>query len=200
MPAQMGGTGLPASAIAQEKERSASFYGAQAQSSAGGEIERLGIASDIGDDAGNSPAGERFFGHPEQVLHIRGPYQHELSGVKTERDKPRTIGNAEKLPVSGQLQVEHGHAPGRQQRSCLSQGKAEAGAAIAHGVGKNLLQQPTRQKGKPAFLCVKRPGSHLRQSRLALDIGNGFPQRGKALLAIGGLHGANRYMNKTGTW
>lgn len=46
--------------------------------------------------------------------------------------------------------------------------------------------------------CHSLPG--FGQRRLALDIGNGVPQRGKALLAVLGLHDAMSYVNKTGTF
>jgi len=104
------------------------------------------------------------------------------------------------LSVLFQLQVQHGHALGGQQCFRLSQRKAETGAAIAQGIGKNLLHQSTRETRKTAIDGIERPVGRLRQGRLAIDIGNGVPQRGKALLVVGGWHGLTAYMNKTGTW
>ena len=109
--------------------------------------------------------------------------------IETEAGKPRTIGQAEKLRIGLQLQVENGHPPGVEQHACLSQGKAETGSTIADTIGKHLLQQPARKLRKAALRGRKGSRPHLGQGRFALDIGNDIPQRGKALLSIGGLHG-----------
>ena len=158
------------------------------------------MATDIGDDAGDGLAGEGFFSHPEEISHILCTHDQELAWIESERQKSRPIGQAKKLPVLCQLQVKHGHASRREEGLCLAKGKTETGATIAHGVGKHLLEKATGQGRKCAIRVRKGPRPHLRQSRFALDIGNGFTQRGEALLVIGGVHDLTAYMNKTGTW
>lgn len=182
----MGCTGLSLLPIAKQEKRCSTFCGAQAEAPAGGEIEGFRIAPDIGDDAGDGAAGEGFFGDPEQIAHICGADDDELVGIKAKGQKPRSIRQPEKLPITCKLQIENRHALGCQQRPGLSQRKAKAGAAIAHCVGENLLQEPPGQVWKGAILGFESAFARLRQCRLALDIGNGVPQRGKALLAIGG--------------
>jgi len=188
VPSQMCGAGLPLGSVSKDKQRRTSLYGAKAQAPAGGKIERLGIASDIGDNAGHRPAGQGFLCDPKQFPHFGNAYDQELSWIEAEREKTRPIGQAKKLPITGKLQVENRDTPGVQERSCLPKGKAEAGTPIAHGIGENLLQQASGQLGKVPVLFAKRARAGFRQGRLALDIGNSIPQRGKALLAILGLH------------
>lgn len=84
------------------------------------------------------------------------------------------------------MQIEHCHTLGRQQRFGLTKGKTETGPAIAYGIGEDLLQKSSGQARKIAVPGIKGLCPHLRQCRLALDIGNGVPQRGEALLAIRG--------------
>ena len=52
MPAQMGRTGRPLLAIAQQEQRCAAFDRAQAEAPADCEVEHFRGATDIGDDAG----------------------------------------------------------------------------------------------------------------------------------------------------
>jgi hypothetical protein len=66
----------------------------------------------------------------------------------------------------------------------LRQGKAQTTAAIPNIVGKNLLYQAAWQERKLCFVTSIRSSRHLKQGRLALDIGNDIPQRDKALLLI----------------
>lgn len=139
MPAQMGRTGLPLGSVSKDKQRGASFYGAQAQAPAGCKIERFGVASDISDDAGYGPAGKGFLGNPKQFPHFGNAHDQELSWVETEREKTRPIRQAEELSITGQLQVKNRDTSGVEKRFCLTKGKAEAGAPIAHGIGENLL-------------------------------------------------------------
>ncbi len=88
------------------------------------------------------------------------------------------------------MQIKDGRTQYGDEAAGLSQRKAEAGAAIASLVSKNLLHETTGQGGKEAILGRGHRRARLQQSRLALDIGNGVPQRGQALLVAGGLHGA----------
>ncbi len=83
MPAQMGRTGRPLLAIAQQEQRCAAFDRAQAEAPADREVEHFRGATDIGDDAGNRPAGEGFLGHPEQFAHVAGPHDDHLRRIKT---------------------------------------------------------------------------------------------------------------------
>lgn len=200
MPAQMGRTGRPVLAIAQQEQGCATFCRAQAQASAGGEIEHFGHGTNIGDNAGHRPAGQSLFGHPEQVAHIGSPHDHQTGWVEAKGRKTRPIGQTEKLRILRQLQIEHSQALGRQQRPGLAQRKGETGAAIANGIGKHILQQPTRQVGKGAVRRIMGAGFNLCQGRLSFDFGNDIPQRGKALLGAWGLHGGDRYKNKERTF
>ncbi len=84
MPAQMRRTGRPVRAIAQQEQRCAAFRRAQAKAPAGGEIEPLGRSADISDNAGNRPAGQRFLGNPEQILHVTGPHDDKLGRIQPE--------------------------------------------------------------------------------------------------------------------
>jgi hypothetical protein len=188
-PAQVSSAGLSVRSIAQQEKGRAALHGAQAQPAAGGEIERFGHPTDIGDNAGNRPAGQGFLGDPEQVAHVARPHDDQMRRIEAEAGKPRTIGQAKKLRIGLQLQVENGHPPGVEERACLSQGKAETGSAIADTIGKHLLQQPARKLRKASLRGRKSPRPRLGQGWFALDIGNDIPQRGKALLLIGGLHG-----------
>lgn len=199
MPAQMRRTGRSVRAIAQHEQRCAAFCRPQAEAPAGGEIEPFGRPANIGDDAGNGPAGQRLLGNPEQVLHVAGPHDDKLGRVQTETRQSRPIGQAEKLRIRSKLQIQHRQPFRGEQGADLPQRKPQARPAIAHRIGAHILQQPARQARK-TLGPVKAARPHLSQGRLALDIGNGVPQRGKALLAILGLHDAMDYTNKTRTF
>lgn len=98
-----------------------------------------------------------------------------------------------------QLHIVDCRAPRREEAPGLGQRKSKARPGVADAIGVNLLHEARGQSGKQAGLamwtiCL------LGQRRLALDIGNGVPQRGKALLAVRGLHGELLYLNKTGTF
>lgn len=185
----MSSAGLAVRPIAQQEQGRAALHGAQAQPAAGSEIERLGRPADIGDNAGNRPAGQGFLGNPEQVAHVERAHNDQMRRIDAEGGKPRTIGQAEELRICLKLQVEESHPLGIDEHACLSQGKAETGSAVADTIGKHLLQQSARQPRKASLRGRKGSRPHLGQGRLALDIGNDIPQRGKALLTIGGLHG-----------
>jgi hypothetical protein len=144
MPAQMRRTGRPLLAIAQQEQRRAAFNRAQAEAAADREIEQFGGAPDIGDNAGNRPAGQGFLGHPEHFAHVVGPHDDHLRRIQAKGGETRPIGQAEKLRILVQLQVKHRHAPGRQQRLRLAQGKTEARPAIADRIGEHFLHQPSR--------------------------------------------------------
>jgi len=90
------------------------------------------------------------------------------------------------LRIAHKLEINDREALGGKKASGLPQGKAEAGPAIAHGIGKDLLREPARKARKLTIIGAKSALAHFCQSRLALDIGNSVAQRGKALLAIGG--------------
>lgn len=81
----MGGAGLPFRAIAQQKQGRAAFGSAQAQAPAGCEIEWLGVAADIGDDSGDRPASQGFFGDPKEVPHVADPHDHQLCRIEAKR-------------------------------------------------------------------------------------------------------------------
>lgn len=144
IPTQMRRTGGPIRAIAQQKQGCAAFGRAQAQPPAGREIEQIGRPAYISDNAGDRPAGQSLLGYPKQIRHIGSPHHNQLIGIKAEGQKARPIGQSEKLRVIFQLQVEHRHAPGCQQRPHLPQGKGKASTAIAHGIGAHILQEPAR--------------------------------------------------------
>lgn len=96
------------------------------------------------------------------------------------------------FPLIGQLHVVDRRAPRREQGFGLGQRKGEARAAVPGPVGIDFLHETCRQGGKNAG-CTPRTIGRFRQCRLALDIGNGVPQRGKALLAFRGLHDETVY-------
>ncbi len=193
-------TGRSVRAIAQQEQRCAAFRRTQTETSAGGEIEQLGRSANIGDNAGNRPASQRLLGHPEQILHVTGPHDDKLGRIQPKTRQPRPIGQAEELSIGGKLEIEHRQPLRGEQGTDLPQCKPQARPAIAHRIGAHILQQTTRQARKTIRRLVKGTCPHLGQRRLALDIGNGVPQRGKALLAILGLHDAMSCMNKTGTF
>ncbi len=185
----MGGAGLAVRPVAQQEQGRPALHRPQAQPAAGSEIERLGRPADIGNNAGNGPAGQGFLGHPEQVAHIERAHDHQKRGIETKGRQPRAIGQAEELCICFKLQVEDGHPPGVEQHACLPQSKAETGAPVADTIGKDLLQQPARQPREASLGSRKGSRPCLGQGWLALDIGNDIAQRGKALLTTGGLHG-----------
>lgn len=102
------------------------------------------------------------------------------------------IGQAEVLCLVGQLHIVDRRTPRREQVFRLRQGKGEARAAVSCTIGIDFLNEACRQCGKGAGLTLRTVG-RFRQCRLTLDIGNGVPQRGKALLAVGGLHDETVY-------
>jgi hypothetical protein len=187
MPPQLRGTGLPSRAVAQKEHGTARISGPEAQAPAGGEIQKLGMAAHIAHDRSDGTAGNGFFGDPEQFGHAGGPDQNQGLRVEPKAQKPRSIRQAELLRLIGQLHVNDGNPLQGQKIARLGQGKAQTCPCIAAPIGEHFLQQSTRQKGKLSALSLH-PLAGLRQSRFALDIGNSIPQRGKALLAIRGLH------------
>ncbi len=190
MPAQMGGAGFPPGAVAQQEHRAACLGGPEAQAPACSEIEQFGEASHIGHHGGHRPAGDGLLGCPEQLVHVGNPHQHQRIGVETEADEARTVRHAQLLGLVSQLQIDDGQALRAEQSLGLSQGEAQGGPSIASLVGEDLLQQSSRKHGERTAAILD-PLPHLPQGRLALDVGNGVPQRGEALLAIGGAHGSH---------
>lgn len=189
MPPQMRRAGFSPRAVAQEEHRAARLCGPQAEAPAGLEVEELLVPRDIGDDGRHRLAGNGLLGGPEQFHH--GGRTHEDQGrrIEPEAEQPRSIGQAELLRLVGQLQIDDRHALARQEPPRLPQGKAKARAHIAAIVGKHFLQQAAGQFGELPILGFH-PLPGLGQGRLALDIGNGVPQRGEALLVIGRGHRA----------
>ena len=185
--------------IAQQEKRYLAARRTQAQAAAGGEIERLGLPPHLGDQRSDCPARHHFLGGPQQFRHVGGLDDHQLRRIEPEPVEPRRIGHALFLGIFGQMQVKHCRAARRHQPLGLRQGKAQAGSAIADVIGKYFLNKPARQRRKDIVRPRLRPAHRLQQGRLALDIGNDIPQRGKALVVIGGLHDATIYLNKTGT-
>ena len=185
-PAQVCGAWLTVFSIAKQEKRGSRLYSPEAKAAAGSEIKRFGITPQISDDAGDGPTGEGFFGDPEEIAHIGGADDHHFRRVEAKRQQSRSIRKAEELSIRSKLQIENCYPLWCQQRFGLAQGKAEAGAAISYGIREDLLQQATGQGWKSTILGFKGAFLRLRQCRLALDIGNGVPQRGEALLAIRG--------------
>ncbi len=162
--------------------------GAQAEAAAGGEIEKLRLAPDIGDGSGHGPAGSDLLGRPQELGYVDSPHHDQLRRIEPGPGEARPIGQAQLLGIIAQLQIENRRAPGGYESFGLGQGKAEAGTGIPQIVGKNLLHQPAAQRRKASIPTRIRATHRLRQSRLALDIGNDIPQRRKALVVKLGLH------------
>jgi hypothetical protein len=200
MPAQMPGAAGAPLPVAQQEQRHLAAAAAQAEPPAGGEIEQFGIAPHIGDHGGDGAAADHLLGRPQQFPHIGGAHEHQPGRIEPEPGETRPIGQAQLLRVLAQLQVENRRPARGHQALRLRQGKAQAGAAIADFIGEDFLHQPARQLRKGLASRHVGPARRLQQSRLALDIGNDIAQRGKTLSAIGGLHDATNYMNKTGTF
>lgn len=188
MPAQMPGAAGAAMAVAQHKKRHIAVGSAQAQPAAGGEIEKFGLSPHIRNHRSDRPAGHHFLGRPQEFGHIRRAHDHNLGRIHSRPGEPGPIGHAELLGILGHLQVKDRRPARRDQAPSLRKCKPEAGAAIAQIVGKHLLHQPARKHGKTIRLPDIRPPYGLQQGRLALDIGNDIPQRGKALILGLGLH------------
>ena len=168
----MGGAGFAPMAIAQEKHRSAGVSAAQAETAAGGEVECLGLACNIGHYGGDGMAGQCLFGSPEQFDDRGRPDQYQRFWRKTERDQAGTVGETHFLSLTGQLQIDHNRSLAGQQAAGLRQGKAKRGSAIAPLVCENLLDQSPREN-REAFRIVRRRGSGgFGEGRAALDIGN----------------------------
>lgn len=182
--------GLPLSAIAQQKQRRAGFGGPQAEAAARGEVERGGRSPDIGHDAGHGGRGQGFLGRPEEVVHCGRPDDDERLRVEPGAWQGWPIGQAEKLRVSGQLQVKDRRPPWRQQVPALAEGEGKACPAMMEDVGKHLLhrtgagyRQGVVVPARARFLW------RLHQDGFAFDTGDDVTQRGEALLWILGLHG-----------
>jgi hypothetical protein len=155
---------------------------AQTEAPADREIQQIRGSADIGGNTGNSLAGQGLLGHPEQVAHIGGPHDHQIRRIEAKMRETGTIGQAKKLRIRIQLQVEDGHALRRQQPPRLPQGKSQACSTIADSIGIDILHQPAGRHRKIPLGIVKRARPHFGQRRLAFDIGNDIPQRRKALL------------------
>lgn len=198
-PAQRRGAGLASGAIAQQQERGAATGAAQAQPPAGGKIDRLVVAGNIGDHGGDGAAGQGLFGGPEQFGDGGGAHQYQSVGVEAEADEAGAIGQAHFLGLAGELQIDHGRARRGDQAARLGQGKAEGGAGMAALGGKDFLQLAGGGQGKAGRIGMQQR-ARFGQSRLALDIGNGIAQRGKALLAVRRAHGPRPFhVNKQRT-
>ncbi len=145
------------------------------------------MPGDIGQHGRHRLAGQRLFGRPQQLDHGGGPHQHQRIGVKAEAEQARPIGQAHFLAVLDQLQIDDGRALAGQQAPGLGQGKAQHGPGMAALIGEHFLQQAARRQRKTGCRIA---GHYPRfgQSRLALDIGNSVPQRGKALLVVWRAH------------
>lgn len=130
MPAQMPGTAGAAMPVAEHEERDIAVGGPQAEAAAGGEIEKLRLAPDIGDDSRDGPAGGDLFGRPQKLGHVGSPHDHQLRRVEPGPAKARSIGNTQLLAILTQLQVENGRTPGGYETFGLRQGKAQTGTGI----------------------------------------------------------------------
>lgn len=188
MPAQMAGTAGPTMPVAQHEKRHIAVGRPQAQPAAGGKVEKLWLAPDIGDHGGNGPAGDNLLRRPEQFRHVGGPHDDQMRRIKSCPGKARAIGQAQLLGILAQLQVKDRRATRGQQSPGLRHGKAQAGAGIAQLVGKHFLHQSPAQLGEHVALSGLGTARSIGQRRLALYIGNDFPERGKALVLVRGVH------------
>jgi hypothetical protein len=188
MPAQMPGAAGAAMPVTQHEERHIAVGGPQAEATAGGEIEKFWLAPDIGDGSSNGATGRYLLGRPQKFGHVRSPHDDQLRRINPGKGETRPIGHAELLGIITQLQVKNGRTPGGYEAFGLRQGKAEARATIPHIIGKNLLHQSAAQRRKLSIPSRIRATHRLRQSRLALNIGNDIAQRRKALVVDLGLH------------
>ena len=146
------------------------------------------MAAYIGHHGGNGPAGNGLLGGPEQFGHIGRTHQNEGGRIEPKGQQARAIGNTQFLGFAGQLQVDDGEPLLSEQATGLTQRKAQCRPGIATFVGEHFLQQSAGQHRKPAGMVLLDHSPCLGQRRLALDVGNAVPQRGKALLAIGRAH------------
>lgn len=168
----MGGAGFAPMAVAQEKHRSAGIRAAQAETAAGGEVERLGLAGNVGDHGSDGLAGQRLFGCPEQFDDRGRPDQYQRFWSKTERDQAGTVGETHFLSLIGQLQIDHNRTLAGQQAAGLRQGKAKRGSAIAPLVRENLLDQSPGENREAFRIVRRRRSGSFGEGRAALDIGN----------------------------
>lgn len=145
------------------------------------------MPGDIGQDGRHRLAGQRLFGGPEQLDHVGGAHQHQGIGVKAEAEQARPIGQAHFLAVLDQLQIDDGRALTGQQAPGLGQGKTQHRPGMAALIGEHFLQQATGGQRKTGCRIVGHD-PRFGQSRLALDIGNSVPERGKALLVVWRAH------------
>lgn len=131
MPAQMPGAAGAAMPVAQHEERDMAVGRPQAEAAAGGEIEELRLAPDIGHGSRDGPAGGDLFGCPQELGHVSRPHDHQLCRIEPGRGEARPIGQAQLLGIIAQLQVKNSGTPGGYKAFSLRQGKAKAGASIA---------------------------------------------------------------------
>lgn len=199
-PSQMCCAGFAAQAISQKKNRTSGTGGTHAKPTAGGEIENFMMPGNIGNYGRHRFACDRFFCRPEQLAHGSGPHQDQCFRIKTEAEHTRAIRQTHLLGILDELQIDDSRALLVQQAACLGQGKTEHRTSMTALVGEYLLQQACSGQWK-AFDIVLHPDplACFCQCGFALDIGNGFPQRGQALLVIGRRHRAT-FVNKTGTF
>ncbi|KKC31680.1 hypothetical protein WH91_18430 [Devosia psychrophila] len=200
MPAQLRRTALTLRAVAQQEHRTSGTGRAHAEPPAGSKIEQFLVTGNIGHHPRYRPAGNRLLGGPQQLTHIGWTHQDHRVRVKPEMGKTRPIGHAQFLRLVRQLQINDGNSAGRQQAAHLGQSKPEACSGVAAVIRKYFLQQTAGKFRKTPVLDLNSLPS-LGQRWFALNIGNGIPQRGDALLAIGRGHSHQLlYVNKTRTW
>ena len=157
------------------------------------------MSGNIGYHGRHRLAGNSLFGGPKQLSHIGGTHQDHRIRVKAEMSKAWSIGHAQFLRLVSQLQINHRNTTCRQQAAHLRHSETKACTGIATIIGKDLLQQAAGKFGEAPVLSLD-PLPSFSQRWFALDIGNGIPQRGDALLAIGRGHSHQLlYVNKTGT-
>lgn len=82
MPAQMRGARLPRRAIAQQEDRAARLGGAEAEATAGLEVEQFLMTGNVSNDGRHGLAANGLFGGPEQFCHGRRPHQDDRGRIE----------------------------------------------------------------------------------------------------------------------
>ena len=155
MPAQLRRAGFSPASITQQKHRCASALSAHAEAPAGGEIEDLGLASDISHHRGNRPATQGFFSRPKQFSDIGWSDQHQRLGIQTKQLQSAAIGQSHFLGICQHLQIQYGLAGAAEQCAGLLQCEPQNGAAIAPFIGKDLMGHTCPRQRKSVHHCFR---------------------------------------------
>lgn len=145
LPARQGGGGGGFRGGAGGDEGDAALGGGQRQAPAGGEVQDLRCAPDLGEDDADGAAAGGVVGGFQHRLRIPRPDEDETARIEPEGGDAVAVGAAELLVEHALADPDHGRRWGRPQRQ--AEGKSGGGGAMGRALGEDLMQ---RRTGEPA--------------------------------------------------